>query len=83
MTVRASKVTLTIGKSSTIRATVKGVKSGRQVLAHTKLLRYYSSNRNVATVNASGRITATGKGRCAIYVMASNGLRVKVAVTVK
>ncbi|MBR2657846.1 MAG: fibronectin type III domain-containing protein, partial [Loktanella sp.] len=82
VTVRASKVTLTIGKSSTIRATVKGVKSGRQVLAHTKLLRYYSSNRNVATVSSTGKIRATGAGSCKIYVVANNGVRTTVKVTV-
>ena len=82
VTVRASKVTLTIGKSSTIRASVKGVKSGRQVLAHTKLLRYYSSNRNVATVSSTGKIRATGAGSCKIYVVANNGVRTTVKVTV-
>ena len=82
VTVSASKVTLTIGKSSTIRASVKGVKSGRQVLAHTKLLRYYSSNRNVATVSSTGKIRATGAGSCKIYVVANNGVRTTVKVTV-
>ena len=82
VTVSASKVTLTIGKSSTIRASVKGVKSGRQVLAHTKLLRYYSSNRNVATVSSTGKIRATGAGSCKIYVVANNGVRATVKVTV-
>ena len=82
VTVRTSKVTLMIDKSSTIRATVKGVKSGRQVLAHTKLLRYYSSNRNVATVSSTGKIRATGAGSCKIYVVANNGVRTTVKVTV-
>ena len=82
VTVRASKVTLTNGKSSTIRASVKGVKSGRRVLAHAKLLRYFSSNCNVATVSSTGRITATGAGNCTVYVLASNGVRATVKVTV-
>ena len=83
ITLKKPSVTLKVGATHAIKASVKGMKSGVKVLARAGLLRYFSSNRNVATVNASGRITATGKGRCAIYVMASNGLRVKVAVTVK
>jgi hypothetical protein len=83
VTVKASSVTLAPGKSSTIKARVTGVKAGREVLAHVKLLRYYSSNRNVATVTQAGRIRATGVGRCTIHVVANNGVRARVKVTVK
>ena len=82
VTVNASRVTLTVGKSSRIRASVKGVKSGRQVLAHAKVLRYYSGNRNVSTVSSAGKIKATGAGSCTIYVLANNGVRATVKVTV-
>ena len=82
VTVKASRVTLMIGRSSAIRASVKGVASGRKVLAHSSLLRYYSSNRNVATVNSVGRIRATGAGSCTIFVLASNGVRATIKVTV-
>ena len=83
ITLKKNRMTLKTGATRAIKASVRGMKSGVKPLAHAKLLRYFSSNRNVATVNASGRITATGKGRCTIYVMANNGLRVKVTVTVK
>lgn len=82
VTVKTSSVTLMIGKSKTIKANVTGVKSGRKVLAHVKLLRYYSSNRNVAEVTSAGKIKATGTGSCTIYVMANNGVRATVKVTV-
>lgn len=82
VTVKASKVTLAIGKTSTIKASVKGVKSGRKVLAHAKKLRYYSSDRNVATVTSAGKIKATGTGSCTVYVIANNGVRASVKVTV-
>ena len=82
VTVKASRVKLTIGKSSKIRASVKGVKSGRRVLAHVNVLRYYSSNRNVATVSSEGKIRATGAGSCNIHVLANNGVRATVRVTV-
>ena len=82
VTVNTSRVALMIGKSSTIKADVTGVKSGRKVLNHANLLRYYSSNRNVATVTSSGKIRATGIGSCTIHVMANNGIRTAVKVTV-
>ena len=82
VTVKASRVTLLTGKSSTIKASVKGVKSGRKVLAHVKPLRYYSSNRNVATVSSAGRIRAKGAGSCTIYVLANNGVRAAIKVKV-
>ena len=82
VTVKSPAVTLTVGGSAAIRAGVKGAKSGRRAFTHVKLLRYYSSNRNVATVSAAGKIKATGVGSCAIYVMANNGVRSTVRVTV-
>jgi uncharacterized protein YjdB len=82
VTVKASRVTLLTGKSSTISASVKGLKSGRKVLAHVKPLRYFSSNRNVATVSSGGKIKAIGTGTCKIYVMANNGVCATVKVTV-
>ena len=83
VTVKASSVTLAPGRSSKIKAKVTGVKAGRKVLAHAALLRYYSSNRNVATVTRAGKIKATGVGRCTVYVVANNGVRARVKVTVK
>ena len=80
--VREPKVTLLVGKSSAIKASVKGVAPGKQVLAHVKPLRYYSSNRNVATVSSSGKIRAKGAGSCTIYVLANNGVRAAIKVKV-
>ena len=82
--VKAAELSLKVGKKTTIKATVKGVKSGRKVkLQDCKLLRYYSTNRNVATVSASGKVKAVGKGTCTIWVVAANGLRTAVKVKVK
>ena len=69
-------------KQYTIKATVKGLKSGLAVLDYGGLLRYYSSNSNVAKVNASGVITAVNPGTCTVYAVTSNGIRTKVKVTV-
>ena len=83
VTVKRSKVKLAVGKLSTIKASVRPVRNGRRVLAHVNNLRYYSSNNAVASVSAAGRITAVGEGACTIYVIANNGVRAAVKVTVK
>lgn len=78
-----SSLVLKTGKSKHLKATVTLVKKGREALQHDKLVRYYSSNTNVATVDGDGNVKAVGKGRCTIYALAINGVRAKVKVTVK
>ena len=75
-----AKVTLKVGKSSTIKA--KAVSSGLTVKKH-RGLSYESSNTSVATVTAKGKIKAVGKGTCYVYVYAQNGVMKQVKVTVK
>ena len=83
MKLNKNSLTLKVGRSKTLKATVKGVKSGRKLLKHVKLVRYYSSNANVATVSSSGKAKAMGKGKCTIYAIANNGVRARVKVNVK
>ena len=83
VTVKQKKLTLSKGKSKRIEASVTGVKKRREVLHHTKLLRYFSSDKNVATVDANGVVKARGMGTCTITVMANNGVSATVKVTVK
>ena len=47
------------------------------------MLRYISSMKDVATVNKNGKIKARKKGSCKIYVIAVNGIRKTISVTVK
>ena len=42
-----------------------------------------TSNKKVATVNSSGKVTAKGKGTCYIYTFAHNGVSKQIKVTVK
>lgn len=42
-----------------------------------------SSNKKVATVSKSGKITAKGKGSCKVYAVAASGAKAAVKVTVK
>jgi uncharacterized protein YjdB len=45
-------------------------------------LRYFSSDTNVATVSETGKIKARGAGSCTVYIVANNGVRASVEVTV-
>ena len=82
-----SKTTLTLkkGKKSQIKAKTILVDSKKKQLtdAHAKEFRYASSNKKVATVSKTGKITAKGKGTATIYVYSRNGYAKKVKVTVK
>ena len=78
-------VTLKVNKSSKIRATVKKLKKNRLLIpkGHAAKLRYLSTNKKVAEVSKTGKITAKGRGTCRIYVYAPNGVYKIVSVTVK
>jgi len=83
--VRVSKATYRLkqGGTATICAKVKGVIAGAKVLTHDGKLRYITGDKAVATVTSNGKIRAVGAGSCVIYVLASNGVRAEVKVTVK
>ena len=78
-------VSLKKGKTYKIQASIKKLKAKKILIstAHAPRLRYVSSNKNVAAVNGSGKITAKGKGSCYVYAIATNGVRKAVKVTVK
>jgi hypothetical protein len=85
LTVNANSVQLNKGGAFQIVATQKKAKSGKKLLnsSHAALLRYTSSNPEVATVSSNGVITATGAGYCKVYVQAVNGLWQEIEVNVK
>lgn len=83
MKLNKSSLTLKVGRSKMHKATVKGVKSGRKLLKHVKLVRYYSSDANVATVSSRGKVKAVSKGKCIIWAIANNGVRARVKINVK
>ena len=58
-------------------------KKKKKVSVHIAKFRYESSNDKVATVDKKGKVTATGKGTCKIYVFTQNGICKTVNVTVK
>ncbi len=82
VTVKKKEVNLQLKKTHTIEATVTGYDSSKEILADGALLRYVSSNVNVARVSSKGVVTARHTGRCVITVFASSGVSAKVTVNV-
>ena len=71
------------GKTAKIKATVTLENKNKKPIDHVAALRYYSTNKKVATVDKNGKITAKKKGKATIYIYANNGVSKKVVVTVK
>ena len=82
ITTNIASVTLTAGKSKTVKAQVVTAK-GKKLKEHTAAIRYESSNKKIATVNSKGKITAKAKGTCYVYAYAQNGVNKRIKVTVK
>ena len=85
VTVKKSKYTLDAGQTVKIKGKVTKPKKNKKlkISNHAPLLRYISSMKDVATVNKNGKIKARKKGSCKIYVIAVNGIRKTISVTVK
>ncbi len=85
-----TNINLATGASKKIKAKVKVVKKGKDSNKTKTLIRkgkkayltYWSSDDKIATVSKNGKINAIKKGKCIIYVMARNGKKKKISVTV-
>lgn len=78
-------VTLKVGKTKKIKATINKESGKKSILksSHIAKFRYFSSNTNIATVSKKGTIKAKAKGKCNVYVMTANGVKATIKVTVK
>lgn len=87
ITVKKKKYTLKKGKTAVISVKVTKENSKKALIKHSSALekgvRFWSSNQKIASVTGKGKIRAVSKGKCTIYVMAENGLKAKLKVTVK
>ena len=83
VTLNRTRLVLKAGRSARLKATLKGVKSGMKQVDHVRKVRWYSTDANVATVDANGRVKAVGKGSCTVYAIANNGVRNSAKVEVK
>ncbi|WP_167958074.1 Ig-like domain-containing protein [Anaerosporobacter faecicola] len=81
--VNNSSVVLKVKKTFTIKASIVKEDAKKKLLTHASNLRFYTSNKKVATVDKNGTIKAVAKGTCTIYVIANNGVSKKITVTVK
>ncbi|MDY3920316.1 MAG: MBG domain-containing protein [Candidatus Limivivens sp.] len=83
--VSEKSVVIKKGKTSQIHAEIRKASEKKKLLSkiHGPELRYYSSNTEIATVTEKGRIKAKKKGTCFVYAVALNGVKARVAVTVK
>ncbi|MBR1741824.1 MAG: Ig-like domain-containing protein, partial [Lachnospiraceae bacterium] len=77
--------TLNKGKKAQIKAKTVLEYPKRKQLGdgHAQEFRYASTDKSIATVSKTGKITAKKKGSCIIYVYARNGLAKKIKVKVK
>lgn len=85
VTLKKTTVTLKKGRTYQVKAGVAKLKPKKKLMAkgHAAKLRYLSCNKKIAVVSKAGKITATAKGTCTIYVYAHNGICKSIKVTVK
>ena len=85
VTLAKSRVTLKKGGKYKIKAAVNKTDPKKRLMPekHTLQLRYISSNKKIATVSRAGRITAKAAGSCKVYVIAQNGAKKTLTVTVR
>lgn len=85
--IKVKKVSYTLkeGETAKINSHTVLVDKKKKMLSdnHAKEFRYATSDKEVATVSLSGKIKATGKGSCIIYVYGKNGNAKKINVKVK
>lgn len=82
VTVNKKTVSLTKGKSLTLKTKEVPQSKAKKVKRHRKV-KFESSNTKIAKVTQKGKITAKKKGTAYIYAYAQNGYYSKVKVTVK
>ncbi len=86
VSVNKNAVTLNVGKTYRIQPSVKGVYSNCAILqkGHAAMFRYvYIKDGKNISVSSTGIVRAKKAGKCNVYVLGTNGVRAKVAVTVK
>lgn len=86
VSVRKNAVTLKVGKTYRIQPAVKGVFSNCAILqkGHAAMFRYvYIKDGKNISVSGNGVVKAKKAGKCNVYVLGTNGVRARVAVTVK
>ncbi len=77
-----SSVTLAVGKTKKVTYEVV-LPENKKMKDYASQTRFETTNKKIATISSSGKITAKSKGTCYVYVYAQNGVNKKIKVTVK
>ena len=85
VTTAAKKDTVTFAKAGkSFKLSAKAVKESAKLKASAhRNIRFESTNKSIATVDAKGKIVAKKKGSCYVFAYAQNGTFKKIKVTVK
>lgn len=83
--IKTNKTKLTLEKKQTFQIKTKLTKQNKKklLIEHVSKIRYYTTNKKVAAVSKTGKITAKNVGQCTIYVAANSGLTKKIVVKVR
>ncbi|TAH70371.1 MAG: hypothetical protein EWM47_05415 [Anaerolineaceae bacterium] len=82
VTLDMTSFNLAVGEDTILTGNVV-LQKDKKLKAHTKVIRYESSNNEIATVNNMGEVTTKAVGTCYIYSYAQNGVYKKIKVTVE
>ncbi len=85
VTLAKKAYTMSVKQAVKLKPAYKPAAASKKLLGtdHGPRVFYYSTNTNVATVDANGVIRAKASGKCTIYVISISGVTVPVQVTVR
>lgn len=85
VTLAKKAYTMSVKQAVKLKPAYKPATASKKLLGadHGPRVFYYSTNTNVATVDANGVIRAKATGKCTIYVISISGVTVPVQVTVR
>lgn len=80
-----TKITLKTGVSKKVTAKLAKQNSKKKLFpkSHVAAYRYYSTDQSVASVSKNGIVRGKKKGNCTVYIVAANGMKKGIKVTVK
>ena len=81
--IKDSRMEMIVGDKKAISASVIGQDPEKEVIPCGSLLRYLSEDTSVAVVSKEGKVKAVAPGKCRIFVIAPNGIRSSVEVSVQ
>ena len=81
--ISSPRLDLSVGDKKRIAVSLAGQDPHKDVLPCGELLRYLSEDTSVAVVSREGKVRAVAPGSCRVFVIAPNGIRSSVNVSVR